>query len=143
MNNYRRVSRGILLAALASGSWGISGTVLQLISQNLAIPAPWMLSMRTFSAGVLLLAISLVLYGKKTFAIFADKRSALSVITYAIFGLMANLLTFYYAIQTGNASIYGSFGYLNNEGFAYNSERLDGDDFTIPGAPLYCVGQRG
>ena len=40
MNNYRRVSRGILLAALASGSWGISGTVLQLISQNLAIPAP-------------------------------------------------------------------------------------------------------
>lgn len=62
MNNYRRVSRGILLAALASGSWGISGTVLQLISQNLAIPAPWMLSMRTFSAGVLLLAISLVLY---------------------------------------------------------------------------------
>ena len=112
MNNYRRVSRGILLAALASGSWGISGTVLQLISQNLAIPAPWMLSMRTFSAGVLLLAISLVLYGKKTFAIFADKRSALSVITYAIFGLMANLLTFYYAIQTGNASMATILQYL-------------------------------
>lgn len=49
---------------------------------------------------------------------FADKRSALSVITYAIFGLMANLLTFTTPPQTGNA--------------------LDGDDFTIPGAPLYC-----
>ena len=24
--------------------------------------------------------------------------------------------------QTGNASIYGSFGYLNNEGIAYNSD---------------------
>lgn len=35
------------------------------LSQNLAIPATWMLSMRTFSAGVILLVISVFLYGKR------------------------------------------------------------------------------
>lgn len=34
------------------------------------------------------------------------------MITYAIFGLMANLLTFYYAIQTGNASMATILQYL-------------------------------
>lgn len=60
-----QVMKGIIWAAVASTMWGISGTVLQLISQNLAIPATWMLSMRTFSAGVILLVISVFLYGKK------------------------------------------------------------------------------
>ncbi len=39
-----QVMKGIIWAAVASTMWGISGTVLQLISQNLAIPATWMLS---------------------------------------------------------------------------------------------------
>lgn len=60
-----QVMKGIIWAAVASAMWGISGTVLQLISQNLAIPATWMLSMRTFSAGVILLVISVFLYGKR------------------------------------------------------------------------------
>ena len=38
-----QVMKGIIWAAVASAMWGISGTVLQLISQNLAIPATWML----------------------------------------------------------------------------------------------------
>ena len=41
-----QVMKGIIWAAVASAMWGISGTVLQLISQNLAIPATWMLSDR-------------------------------------------------------------------------------------------------
>lgn len=59
------VMKGIIIAAAASVMWGISGTTLQLISQNLAIPAAWMLSIRTFSAGIILLVISGFMYGKK------------------------------------------------------------------------------
>lgn len=59
------VMKGIIIAAAASVMWGISGTTLQLISQNLAIPAAWMLSIRTFSAGIILLVISGIMYGKK------------------------------------------------------------------------------
>lgn len=81
--------------------WGISGTVLQLISQNLAIPATWMLSVRTLVTGVILLVISAFMYGKRIFNVFQTRATTISVVTYAIFGLMANLLTFYYAIQRG------------------------------------------
>lgn len=97
------VMKGIIIAAAASVMWGISGTTLQLISQNLAIPAAWMLSIRTFSAGIILLVISGIMYGKKTFNVFKRRDTTISVISYAVFGLMANLLTFYYAIQKGNA----------------------------------------
>lgn len=112
-NTKNPVMKGIIIAALASIMWGISGTTLQLISQNLAIPATWMLSMRTFAAGIILLVISGFMYGKKTFAVFKRRDTSLSVFAYAIFGLMANLLTFYYAIQTGNASAATILQYLS------------------------------
>ena len=102
-NLSRQVMKGIGWAALASVMWGISGTVLQLISQNLAIPATWMLSTRTLITGVILLAISFCIYGKRTFDVFKTKETAISVVTYAIFGLMLNLLTFYYAYSNDDA----------------------------------------
>lgn len=112
-NHSSQVMKGIGLAALASTMWGISGTVLQLISQNLAIPATWMLSVRTLVTGIILLVFSAFRYGKEIFNVFKERESLISVITYAIFGLMANLLTFYYAIQKGNASAATILQYLS------------------------------
>lgn len=113
MINHNQVTKGIIIAALASLSWGISGTVLQLISQNLAIPAPWMLSTRTFFTGIILLVISAVIYRGKIFDVFKDRVSLISVLTYAIFGLALNLLSFYYSVQTGNASTATILQYLS------------------------------
>lgn len=107
------VMKGMIIAALASTMWGISGTVLQLISQNLAIPASWMLSARTLVTGSILLVISLIRYGRRTFHVFSNWQSTISVVSYAIFGLAANLLTFYYAIQRGNASAATILQYLS------------------------------
>ncbi|WP_323112553.1 DMT family transporter, partial [Limosilactobacillus reuteri] len=56
---------------------------------------------------------SVFLYGKKIFNVFKTRATAISVISYAILGLMANLLTFYYAIQTGNASAATILQYLS------------------------------
>lgn len=107
------VMKGIGWAAVASVMWGISGTTLQLISQNLAIPATWMLSTRTLITGIILLVISFILYGRRTFDVFKHWDTTISVATYAIFGLMLNLLTFYYAVQTGNASAATILQYLS------------------------------
>lgn len=112
-NLSHRVLKGIGWAALASVMWGISGTTLQLISQNLAIPATWMLSTRTLITGVIILVISFIVYGRRTFDVFKSKDTAISVVSYAIFGLMLNLLTFYYAVQTGNASAATILQYLS------------------------------
>ncbi|WP_295747285.1 DMT family transporter [uncultured Limosilactobacillus sp.] len=111
--NSGHVMKGIGYAALASTMWGISGTVLQLISQNLAIPATWMLSVRTLVTGIILLSLSALRYGKTIFNVFKRRDTLISVVTYAVFGLMANLLTFYYAIQLGNASAATILQYLS------------------------------
>lgn len=113
MTNHNQVRKGIVVAAFASFSWGISGTVLQLISQNLAIPASWMLSTRTFFTGLILLLLSAVIYRQKIFDVFKDRASLISVFAYAILGLAMNLLTFYYAVQTGNASTATILQYLS------------------------------
>ncbi|WP_283621879.1 DMT family transporter [Limosilactobacillus avium] len=107
------VMKGMGWAGLASVMWGISGTTLQLISQNLAIPATWMLSTRTLITGFILLVLSFIIYGRKTFNVFKSRDTAISVVTYAIFGLMLNLLTFYFAVQTGNASAATILQYLS------------------------------
>ena len=98
------VMKGIFWSAVASAVWGISGTTVQFISQNQNLPADWYLSIRTMGAGVILLIISLFMYGKKTFGVFSSWRTFGYLLAYAIFGLMANLLTFYISIQKGNAS---------------------------------------
>lgn len=112
MKNYSHVMKGIIWAACASFSWGISGTVLQLISQNLSIPADWMLSTRLSFTGMIILIICAFRYGKATLNVFKDRQSFISVLSYAIFGLGLNLLTFYFAVQTGNASMATILQYL-------------------------------
>lgn len=107
------VMKGIFWATVASAMFGISGTVLQFISQGQSIPTSWFLSARTMGAGIILLLISLVLYGKKTFTIFKSWAEIGWIVAYALIGLGANLLTFYIAVQTGNAAAATILQYLS------------------------------
>lgn len=109
----KHVGKGIFWAILASTLWGVSGTVLQVISQGQNIPADWFLSVRTLAAGVVLLIISFIRYGMKTFDVFKSWRLIGWLVAYAIFGLMANLFTFYMSIQTGNAASATILQYLS------------------------------
>ncbi len=107
------VMKGIFWATVASAMFGVSGTVLQFISQGQSIPTSWFLSARTMGAGVILLLISLVLYGKETFTIFKSWREVSWLLAYALIGLGANLLTFYIAVQSGNAAAATILQYLS------------------------------
>lgn len=107
------VVKGIAWASLASVFWGISGTVLQYVSQTAAIPAGWYLSARTIVASIILLVIGAIVYPSKFFNVFKDKKSILYILVYGIFGLGFNLLTFYMSIQTGNAAAATILQYLS------------------------------
>lgn len=96
--------KGIFWATLASAFWGISGTILQFVSQNAEIPAAWFLSVRTLFSGIILLVISAVMFHGKIFNVFKNRKSVLCILGYAIFGLGANLLSFFLSVQTGNAA---------------------------------------
>ena len=107
------VKKGILWALLASCMWGISGTVLQVISQGEKLPASWFLSVRTFGAGWVLIIISFIKYRMRIFDVFKSKKDIFWLIMYAVFGLMANLFTFYMSVQTGNAASATILQYLS------------------------------
>lgn len=113
MTKSNHVTKGIMLALIASAMWGISGTVLQFISQNQNIPAAWFLSARTLGAGVVLLLIGSVMTRGRIWGVFKSWRLAGWLIAYAVFGLGANLLTFYMSVQTGNAASATILQYLS------------------------------
>ncbi|XIF20358.1 MAG: EamA family transporter [Acetilactobacillus jinshanensis] len=92
--------------------FGISTTVLQFVSQGETIPAPWFLSVRTLFAGIILLVISAFIYGKHIFDIFKTVRGVISLVAYAVLGLGANLLTFYFSVQYGNSAMSAILQYL-------------------------------
>ncbi|MTV82310.1 DMT family transporter [Secundilactobacillus folii] len=113
MTNKEHVSRGIILALLASAMWGVSGTMLQFISQNQNIPAAWFLSARTLGAGVLLLLLGAITSHGRIFELFKSWRLIGWLVAYAVLGLGANLLTFYVSVQTGNAASATILQYLS------------------------------
>jgi len=107
------VMKGIFWAIVASAMWGVSGTVLQFISQGQSIPASWFLSARTSGAGIVLILISLIFYGKETFTIFRSLREVGWLLAYGLLGLGANLMTFYMSVQTGNSAASTILQYLS------------------------------
>lgn len=109
----KHIGKGIFWALLASCMWGISGTVLEVISQGESIPASWFLSARTLGAGLVLIVISFIKYRMQIFDVFKSVKTVLWLLAYAIFGLMANLLTFYISVQEGNASASTILQYLS------------------------------
>ncbi|AUJ32968.1 MAG: DMT family transporter [Liquorilactobacillus nagelii] len=107
------IVKGIFWAAVASGMWGISGTVLQFISQDETLPISWFLSVRTLGAGIILLTISFIKYRWQIFDIFKSWRLIGWLLAYAVLGLMANLITFFISVKTGNAAAATILQYLS------------------------------
>ncbi|AKP02698.1 DMT family transporter [Companilactobacillus pabuli] len=110
----KTLNRGFWLAFCASALWGVSGTVLQVVAKNLNIPAMWFIATRTTVAGIILLAVGLiVLPSKEFFAVFKNWKDLLTLVSFAVFGLLANMFTFFHAIKTGNSSTATILQYLS------------------------------
>ncbi|ALB27990.1 DMT family transporter [Companilactobacillus heilongjiangensis] len=110
----KTLDRGFWLAFCASALWGISGTVLQVVAKNLNIPAMWFIATRTTVAGIILLVIGLfVLPKSEFFAVFKNWKDLLTLLSFAVFGLLANMFTFFHAIKTGNSSTATILQYLS------------------------------
>lgn len=116
MNNRtqpQNIVKGMFWATMASALWGVSGTILEFISQGQKIPATWFLSVRTLGAGLILLLIGAIKFKQDIFSIFKSKRLTAWLIAYALFGIMGNQYTFFMSIQTGNAAAATILQYLS------------------------------
>lgn len=106
--------KGAILALIASAMWGISGVVLQFVSQQTTIPGQWFIGTRTLVSGVILLLILLITtHGKGFFDIFKSWKNVASLLMFTVFGLLGNLYTFFYSVKLGNASSSTILQYLS------------------------------
>lgn len=84
--------------------WGGSGTSAQFVFRHQSIHPLWLVGIRLLFAGLLLLICSYIMYGKKVFSILSKKRDILQLVLFALFGMVPSQLTYFLAIQYGNAA---------------------------------------
>lgn len=95
--------RGILFAIVGSTLWGMSGSVAQFVFQNKSISPLWLVGIRLFFAGLLLLVWYTATNGKKVFSIFKSWHSVLILMLFSFLGMLPSQLTYFMAIRYGNA----------------------------------------
>ncbi|AVQ33759.1 EamA family transporter [Staphylococcus muscae] len=103
---------GYLLVIVGASFWGIGGTVSQWLFQHANIEVSWFVAVRLIISGLLLIMIAFMTQGVKVFVIWWDKRAAVQMIIYGIFGMLAVQYTFMSSISHGNAAVATLLQYL-------------------------------
>ncbi|GEK59549.1 putative transporter YdeD [Marinococcus halophilus] len=85
----------------------------QYIFETHHLPVEWLVAVRLLLSGLLLLTISLMLGNKgKVTGIWRQKKSAVSVIIFGLFGMLAVQYTYMASIESGNAAVATLLQYL-------------------------------
>ncbi|UXR73718.1 DMT family transporter [Staphylococcus sp. IVB6238] len=103
---------GYLLVIIGASFWGIGGTVSQWLFQHANLEVSWFVAVRLTISGLLLIIIAFMTQGVKVFVIWWDKRAAIQMIIYGIFGMLAVQFTFMSSISHGNAAVATLLQYL-------------------------------
>ncbi|UXR71440.1 DMT family transporter [Staphylococcus sp. IVB6240] len=103
---------GYLIVIIGASFWGIGGTVSQWLFQHANLEVSWFVAVRLTISGLLLIIIAFMTQGVKVFVIWWDKRAAIQMIIYGIFGMLAVQFTFMSSISHGNAAVATLLQYL-------------------------------
>ena len=94
---------GIIFAIAGGIFWGFSGTCGEFVFKNYGVDSTWLCSIRILTAGLILLAISLIKYRPQLFALFKNKRDLLQMVLFGVFGLLMSQYCYLTAISYSNA----------------------------------------
>ena len=104
---------GIFMVVISSVLWGVSGTVSQYLFNKTTVSVSCVVSIRMFSAGVMLILISIYKGNKnKVTGIWKDKYSRFHLIIYSILGMLGVQFTYFTTIAKSNAAIATLLQYL-------------------------------
>jgi len=100
--------------ALAGGTcWGFSGCCGQYLFEQKGIEAPWLVAVRLFFAGIILVLAGFKLHGRDNLRVFRKKRDTIHLLAFAIFGITFCQFTYFMAIQASNAGTATVLQYLS------------------------------
>ena len=93
------------VSTLAGGiCWGISGTVGQHIFSNCGVSSQWLTMVRMLGSGVILLIVGLFKNPRGMADIWKDRRDAVRLVLFGLFGLMICQYTYLTAIYYSNSA---------------------------------------
>lgn len=93
---------GMLLAGVGATFWGISGVIAQHLFENLPYPF-WLTSVRLLGSGLLLFGYCLVTK-RDLWSIWKRKTNVVSLLLFAVFGVIMSQYTYFVAINFTNAA---------------------------------------
>lgn len=113
MKTGNRQTMGTIMALAGGICWGFSGCCGQFLFEQKAVQAPWLVTVRLFFAGILLVLTGFKLNGRENLNIFRKKQDALHLLAFAIFGITFCQYTYFMAIQASNAGTATVLQYLS------------------------------
>ena len=92
--------------------WGVSGVCGQYLFQNKGVTAPWLVSVRLVTAGLLMLCYYFLTDREQTLRIWKNKRDRCDVIIYGLLGMMPCQYAYFQTIEWSNAGTATVIQYL-------------------------------
>jgi drug/metabolite transporter (DMT)-like permease len=105
--------KGIFLVTTGALFWGIGGTVSQKLFQDFAIDVNWLVTTRLLISGILLLMMQFFMKDRsQIFGVWKKKKTAVPLIIFGLFGMLAVQYTYMASISHGNAAVATLLQYL-------------------------------
>ncbi|MDQ0252765.1 drug/metabolite transporter (DMT)-like permease [Evansella vedderi] len=104
---------GFFLVITGATLWGVGGTVAQKLFQQYGVDVNWLVTTRLLIAGLLLLGIQFFLKDRSQIVgVWRSKRTAVSLVVFGLFGMLAVQYTYMASINHGNAAVATLLQYL-------------------------------
>ena len=87
-NMKKRTAAGTAMALVGGAFWGLSGVCGQYLFQTKEMTATWLVPVRLFVSGLLLLAFFLARDAKRTLSVWKNKKTAIDLLIYSFAGIM-------------------------------------------------------
>ena len=97
-----KIAKGTLLTLVAGIAWGLSGTSGQYLMVH-GLPVLVLTNIRLLIAGVLLVLYMLLTNQKKLFEMLKDREAMISLVLFALLGLLLNQFAYLKSIYESNA----------------------------------------
>lgn len=99
----KQVLLGVACVAFGGVCWGFSGTCAQLLSSQYGVPPAWMMCVRMSLASVLYVGACLIMDRERLVGLLHDKRSLLSLLVFALLGVILVQMCYLNCISCTNA----------------------------------------
>ncbi len=94
--------KGIVLTLVGGIFWGVGGSCGQFLFENKEVTSGLLVPIRLFAAGIIILALQIV-RKEKILDIWKNKKDAVDVLLFALFGMMLCQYSYFTTIQYSNA----------------------------------------